>query len=486
MIDLQDFMVTLPVIEVALIALASLVAAAVWGEKAVRALGGVAIGAFLLALATMYCPVRFETFVDGTMPVLAFGSHFIDDGFARFAKTIILIASSLSVLLSWDYFEKEGHARAEYPVLILFVTLGMMLMVSASDLLSLYVGLELQSLSLYVLAAFNRDDSRSTEAGLKYFVLGSLSSGVLLYGASLIYGFAGATDFASLSALLRETSNPGVAIGMAFVGAGLVFKLAGVPFHMWAPDVYDGAPTPVTAFFATAPKLAALALLTRFVLSPMDGLSAQWHQAVMFVAVASMLWGAFAGLAQTRLKRLLAYSSIANVGYLLVGLLAGGEGGVQAILIYFAIYALNTLGIFALVLCLRREGRAVDSIDDLSGLSKTHPLAALAMAVLMFSIAGIPPLAGFFGKYVVFLAAVKTGFVPVAVIGVLSSVVAAFFYLRIVKVMYFDEPLLALDPLPGWGVRFVLGFSSVAMVALAVLPEPLIQGAVRAAESFSG
>jgi NADH-quinone oxidoreductase subunit N len=364
----------------------------------------------------------------------------------------------------------------------------MMLMVSASDFLSLYVGLELQSLSLYVLAACKRDDAKSSEAGLKYFVLGALSSGLLLYGISLIYGFTGTTDFVSVAIDLHYKlhASQGVVIGMVFVCAALAFKISAVPFHMWAPDVYEGAPTPVTAFFAAAPKLAALALLTRFLLEPMIGLSGQWHQVIVFIAVASMLWGAFAGLVQSNLKRLLAYSSIANVGYLLVGLAAGGKAGVQALLIYFTIYALNTLGAFAVILCLRRGGKALEAITDLSGLSKTNPVVALAMTVLMFSMAGVPPLAGFFGKYFVFLAAVDAGLVPLAIIGVLSSVVTAYYYLRIIKVMYFDEPATALDPLPDWGVKSVLGISSLAMIGLTLAPAPLIEGALKAARGFLG
>ena len=373
-------------------------------------------------------------------------------------------------------------------MLVLLATLGMMLMVSASDLLALYVGLELQSLSLYVLAAFKRDDARSSEAGLKYFVLGALSSGILLYGISLLYGFAGTTDFVSLAFSLRDQAptHPGIVVGMVFVCAALAFKVSGVPFHMWAPDVYEGAPTPVTAFFASAPKLAALALLTRFLLEPMSGLTAQWHQVIVFISIASMLWGAFAGLAQTNVKRLLAYSSITTIGYLLVGLVVGGKSGVQAILIYFTIYALNTLGAFAVLLCLRRGGKAVEAITDFSGLSKTNPVIALAMTVLRFSLAGVPPLAGFFGKYFMFLAAVKAGLLPLAIIGVLSSVVAAFYYLRIIKVMYFDEPVGALDPLPDWGVKVVLGLSSLAMIGITLAPSPLIEGALRAARGLLG
>jgi NADH-quinone oxidoreductase subunit N len=486
MIDSESFVVMMPEIEVAVASLISMIAAAACGARVTRHIGALAIGIFGLAVASMFWSLRLKLLAGGAVPVFAFGSHFIDDGFARFAKTIVLGASSLSILLSWSYFEKEGQEKPEYPVLIMFATLGMMLMISASNLLSLYVGLELQSLSLYVLAAFNRDDKRSSEAGLKYYILGVLSSGILLYGISLIYGFAGTTDFTTLSFALRGEPHIGVIVGVVFVCAALAFKIAGVPFHMWAPDVYEGAPTPVTAFFASAPKFAALALFIRFLFTPANALSEQWHQVVMFISVASMLWGAFAGLVQTNLKRLLAYSSIANVGYLLVGVLAIRPWGVQAVLIYFTIYALCTLGAFAVLLCMRRGGKMVTGISDLSGLSKTNPVVAAAMAVLMLSLAGLPPLAGFFGKYFVFLAAVKSALVPLALIGVLSSVVAAFFYLRILKVMYFDEPLAPLDPLPDWGVRLVLGVSSVAMIGITLMPSPLIEGAHKAALSFPG
>lgn len=476
-------------IVVAVFGIVLLIAAAACGVRVTRHIGVLVIVAFAVAAALLFSDWRLGHLSETPLAVYyAFGTKFIDDTFARFVKAVVLGASALSILLSWSYFEKEGNEKPEYPVLVLFATLGMMLMVSASDLLSLYVGLELQSLSLYILAAFNRDDARSSEAGLKYFVLGALSSGLLLYGITLIYGFAGTTDFTSLSFALRGKggANAGVVVGMIFVCAGLVFKVSGVPFHMWAPDVYEGAPTPVTAFFAAAPKLSALVLLMRFLLEPMSGLAAEWRQIIVFISVASMIWGAFAGLAQTNVKRLLAYSSIANVGYLLIGLLVGGKEGVQAILIYFAIYALNTLGVFAVVLCLRKGGKAMENIGDMAGLSKTNPLVALAMAVLMFSLAGIPPLAGFFGKYFLFLAAVKADLVPLAVVGVLSSVVTAFYYLRLIKLMYFDEAKEAIDPLPDWGVRTVFGFASVAMIAFAFIPAPLVDGAFAASKGFFG
>ena len=491
MINLQALWILLPELQVAVVGLVCLIAAAACGTRVTRHIGGLAIAAFALAGGSLFCPSRLAHLLNGALPVFAFGTQFIDDSFARFAKALILAFSAMSILLSWSYFEKEGAERSEYPILILFATLGMMLMVSASDFLSLYVGLELQSLSLYVLAAFERDSAKSSEAGLKYFVLGALSSGLLLYGISLIYGFSGTTDFITFAIRLNELQqqtpgivNPGIIVGMVFVCAALAFKISGVPFHMWAPDVYEGAPTPVTAFFASAPKLAALALLTRFLLYPMHGIATQWHQIIIFIAIASMLWGAFAGLAQTKLKRLMAYSSIANVGYLLVGLAVGDKAGLQAMLIYVVIYALNTLGVFAVILCLRRNGKQVETLDDLAGLSRVNPFTTLAMTVLMFSMAGVPPVAGFFAKYFVFLAAVDAGMIPLTVIGVVSSVITATYYLRVVKVMYVDEPTGSFDPLPDWGVRTVLFIATMAMLGLTLYPAALIDSASKAVQGF--
>jgi NADH-quinone oxidoreductase subunit N len=419
----------------------------------------------------------------------AFHHMFVHDVFARFVKLILLVASALSLMLSWSYLWQENLEKPEYPVLVLLATVGMMLMVSASDLLSLYVGLELQSLALYVLAAFRRDDAKSSEAGLKYFVLGALSSGLILYGISLIYGYAGTTQFAPLVKILSLPQPPlGVIFGLVFICAALAFKVSAVPFHMWTPDVYEGAPTPVTAFFSAAPKAAALALFTRVLLIPLSGLAHQWMQIVLFIAVASMLLGSFGGLVQANIKRLLAYSSIANVGYMLVGLatvgVSGGTDGLQALLIYLAIYFVNTLGAFGVILCLRRDGRSFEQIEDLKGLAKTHPMLSLAMVIFMFSLAGVPPLAGFFGKYFIFLAAVKAGLVPLAVIGVLTSVVAAAYYLRLIKLMYFDEPGATLDPVPEFGLRAVLTVTALVMLLFVFWPAPLIDSALTAAKSL--
>ena len=453
-----------------------------------------AAGVLVINLGTFAVPAGVEKLPDAGRVRInmncygcdAFGHMFIHDGFATFVKIILLLASALSLVLSWAWLKRQDLARPEYPVLVVFATLGMMLMVSANDLLALYVGLELQSLALYVLAAFQRDNAKSSEAGLKYFVLGALSSGIILYGISLIYGFAGTAHFAPLAKLLVGQPPIGVTIGLVFICAALAFKVSAVPFHMWTPDVYEGAPTPVTAFFAAAPKIAALALFTRILMSPFAGLAHQWTQIIVFVALASMLLGSFAGLVQSNAKRLLAYSSIANVGYVLVGLAAGTEDGIQSILIYLAVYFLNTLGAFAVVMCLRRGGKPVEQIDDLKGLAKTNPMLALAMVFFMFSLAGVPPFAGFFGKYFVFLAAVKAGFVPLAVIGVLTAVVAAYYYLRIVKLMYFDEPVGAIDPVPELSLRAGVAITALYILLFTLWPAPVIESARAAASSLIG
>jgi NADH-quinone oxidoreductase subunit N len=418
----------------------------------------------------------------------AFDSLFVVDRFARFMKILVLGASALSILLSLDYAEREQMARFEFPVLMLFGTLGMLAMISANDLISLYLGLELQSLSLYVVAAFQRDSIRSTEAGLKYFVLGALSSGMLLYGASMIYGFAGTTGFAGLAAALTDSAAApiGLIIGLVFVLAGLAFKVSAVPFHMWTPDVYEGAPTPVTAFFSAAPKIAAVALLTRVVVGPFGHLTADWQQVIVFISIASMVLGGVAGIAQRNIKRLMAYSSIGNIGYGLVGLAAGTPEGVRGLIIYMSIYVAMTLGSFACILAMRRKGVMVEQISDLAGVSRSNPLLAASLALFMFSMAGIPPLAGFFGKLYVFLPAISAGLYTLAVIGVLASVVAAYYYLRIIKVMYFDELKEGFEPATGWEIPWIMAVSALAILLFFILPGPLFSAAQAAAASLFG
>ena len=423
------------------------------------------------------------------MPMIAFGGLFVVDPFATFSKVLILLASGLSIVISREYMQRQDMARFEYPVLILLATLGMMMMISANDLIALYLGLELQSLSLYVIAAFQRDDTRSTEAGVKYFVLGALASGMLLYGASLVYGFAGTTGFAGLAAQFHggEGASVGLIVGIVFIVAGLAFKVSAVPFHMWTPDVYEGAPTPVTAFFSVAPKIAAVALLLRVMIGPFGELVAQWQQIVVFISIASMVLGAFAAINQTNIKRLMAYSSIGHIGYALIGLAVGDAVGVRGVLIYMAIYLFMNLGTFACILCMRRGDRMVEDISDLSGLAKSHPLVALALAIFMFSMSGIPPLAGFFAKFYIFLAAIQAELYALAVIGVLSSVVAAFYYLRIVKVMYFDDLVETLNKPIDRDIGFVLVGTALVIVFFFLYPSPLLSGAQAAAAAlFAG
>jgi NADH-quinone oxidoreductase subunit N len=408
---------------------------------------------------------------------------FMVDGFARFMKIAALIGSGVAIVLAWRFARAERFERFEFPILILLGTLGMLIMISANDLISLYLGLELQSLAAYVVAAIHRDNTRSTEAGLKYFVLGALSSGMLLYGASLVYGFTGHTGFEAVAAALAGGRSTGLVIGLVFLLAGLAFKISAVPFHMWTPDVYEGAPTPVTAFFSSAPKLAAMALIVRVVIEAFAPIHADWQQIVSFIAIASMLLGSFAAIGQKNIKRLMAYSSIANMGFALVGLAAGTEQGVQGVILYVVIYMTMTLGAFACILAMRAKGEMVEEIDSLAGLARTKPGIAFLFGMILFALAGIPPLAGFFAKYYVFLAAVQAGLYPLAVIGVVTSVVAAYYYIRIVKLMYFDEPVGAFERVPT-ELTAVLGISGVLMLGFLVIASPLVQAAGAAAHSL--
>lgn len=419
-------------------------------------------------------------------PMQAFRGMFASNAFTAAMKGLVLAGSAASLLLMHGYALRERIARFEYPLLVLFSTLGMMLMISANDLMSLYMGLELQSLPLYVLAALQRDNLRSTEAGIKYFVLGALSSGMLLYGASLIYGATGATNFDAIARALSgpEAVTAGVVTGMVMMLCGLAFKVAAVPFHMWTPDVYEGAPTSVTAFFAIAPKIAALALLTRVLSGPFAPMMEEWRQVVVVLSVASMSLGAIAAIGQTNIKRLLAYSSIGHMGYALIGLAAGDAAGVRAVVVYAALYMAAAAGTFAVVLMMKHKDRMTENISDLSGLAGRRPMLALALAALMFSMTGIPPLAGFFGKLLVFKAAVDNGLFALAVIGVLTSVVAAYYYLRIVKVMYFDAaPDQELDAAEDLRLNTVLLAASLVVVLFVFAPGPLLESANAAALS---
>ena len=414
--------------------------------------------------------------------VTAYNSLFVINGFTSFAKVLTLIGAALTLLMinSWARIEKT--ARFELPVIVLFATIGMMLMISANDLIALYIGLEMQSLSAYVLAAYHRDSRRATEAGVKYFVLGALASGLLLYGASLVYGFGGTTTFDGLAAAIKGGPNTlGVIIGVVFVIAGLAFKTSAVPFHMWTPDVYEGAPTPITAFFSVAPKIAALCLFLRVLVGPFAAMIEQWQQVIVLISILSMAWGSIAAIGQKNIKRLMAYSSIGHVGYSLIGLAVGNEEGARGLLFYLLVYLFMNVGTFAVIMAMRVKGRYVEAISDLAGLAKNHPGMAAALAILMFSMAGIPPLAGFLAKFYIFVAAVNAGFVPLAVIGVLTSVVGAYYYLRIVKLMYFDEPVQVFDK-PDFLTSALMGLCSLLMLVYFVFPAKLVNGAEAAAK----
>lgn len=415
----------------------------------------------------------------GPQSASAFNGSILVDSFAVYMKYLVLLGSAVAILMSFDFLKTEKIGGFEFPILVVLATVGMLLMISANDLIVLYMGLELQSLSLYVLAAYNRDSLRSSESGLKYFVLGALSSGLLLYGASLIYGFTGSTNFASIAAFASEgldnRENMGVIFGMTFLLAGLAFKVSAVPFHMWTPDVYEGSPTPVTAFFAAAPKIAAMALIIRVTMGafpPVDG-SAPWQQIVVFLAIASMFLGAFAGIGQSNIKRLMAYSSIGHMGYALVGLVAGTVAGIQGVLIYMLIYLVTLVGVFVCILAMRRKEGMVEKISDLAGLSRTQPVVAWTLLFLMFSLAGIPPLAGFLGKLFVFLPAIEAGYAWLAVLGFIASVISCAYYLNVVKVMFFDEPAGSFKkpmPLAHRGLLAVSGIFTVLFMLVMRFP----------------
>jgi NADH-quinone oxidoreductase subunit N len=457
------------------------------------------VGAMLLLMVGAFRGERAASGIDGTAILLlvitglivvwlpgdklvTFGGSFVVDGFGRFLKLLALAGSAAAILMSLSYFAVENKQKFEYSILILLSTVGMMMLISAADLIALYLGLELMSLALYVVAAIDRDSVRSTEAGLKYFVLGALSSGMLLYGASLIYGFTGTVSFAGIAKAANHASL-GLVFGLVFLFAGFCFKISAVPFHMWTPDVYEGAPTPITAFFAAAPKVAGVAIFVRTTMVAFPGIMTQWQQIVVFVAIVSMALGAFAAIGQHNIKRLMAYSSIGHMGFALVGLAAGTQEGVQGVLVYMAIYVSMTLGTFACILSMRRDGHMVENIADLAGLARTKPTMAFFLAMLLFSLAGIPPLAGFFAKFYVFLAAIKAGLFALAVIGVVTSVVGAYYYLAIVKTMYFDEPAKGFEPMAP-ELRAVLAVTGLFNLLFFIYPGPLIEAANAAAKSL--
>jgi NADH-quinone oxidoreductase subunit N len=470
-----DLNIILPEILLSVFAMAALVGAVYSGKDKLAPLLVWITSALFLALAFW-----IGTTGEGTQ--VAFNGMFVNDGFARFAKVVILVSAGAVLLMSEGYMQRRGLLRFEYPLLITLAAVGMMMMVSAGDLMALYMGLELQSLSLYVVASLRRDSAKSTEAGLKYFVLGALSSGLLLYGASLTYGFAGTTLFSGIIQTATDGNMPvGLLIGLTMLIAGLAFKVSAVPFHMWTPDVYEGSPTPVTAFFATAPKVAAMALFARLMHDAFGEATSDWGQVIALLSVLSMFLGAIAAIGQRDIKRLMAYSSIAHMGYALMGLAAGTELGVQAMLIYMAIYVTMNVGTFAFILSMERDGQPVTDIQSLGMYSTKEPGKALAMLVLLFSLAGVPPLVGFFGKLYVLRAAYDAGLAWLAVAGVVASVIGAFYYLRIVYYMYFGQDRE--DALDGGKSPVLWGFLMVSAVIMVVGVVNLfgIEGAAQAA-----
>jgi NADH-quinone oxidoreductase subunit N len=475
---IPDFLPALPEIVLACAAMALLLVGVFRGEGSTRLVSWLSVLVLILILA-----LAADVGLDRR---IGFYGMFVTDAFALFMKALVLVGSAVSIVMAMRYNEEHQIARFEFPVLVLLATTGMMVMVSANDLITLYLGLELQSLALYVVASFDRDSVRSSEAGLKYFVLGALSSGMLLYGASMIYGFAGTTSFAALAKVMTGAGTPSaeLIIGVVFVTVGIAFKVSAVPFHMWVPDVYEGAPTPVTAFFAVAPKMAAIALFMRFLIEPFGALLAQWQQVIVFLSVASMVLGSVAAIAQSNIKRLMAYSSIGHIGYALIGLASASPSGIRGVLVYMAIYLFMNVGTFAVILCMRQQGKMLEGISDLSGLSRTQPGLALALAIFMFAMAGIPPTAGFFSKLYIFLAAIDAKLTGLAIIGVVTSVVGAFYYLRIVKVMYFDEPAGAFDHPISPELKAVLVVTAIVTMFFFLLPDPIVGSAEAAAASL--
>ncbi len=421
-------------------ALVLLVVGALGGEKSARLISGLSILLLFAAAA-----------VAATAPLgQAFAGAFVSDPLAVYAKVAIYVASAVAIVLGSGWTQRKGIAKFEYPLLIVLPSVGMGMMVSSGDLISLYVGVEMQSLALYVLAAYHRDDAKASEAGLKYFVLGALSSGLLLYGASLIYGFTGSMRFDEIATVAATEAGTGLIFGLVFLICGLAFKVSAAPFHMWTPDVYEGAPTPVTAFFASAPKMAAMVLFVRALSEGFGGVVDQWAQVLVVISLISFAVGAFGGLAQKDIQRLLAYSSIANIGYAILGIAAGTAQGMQSMLMFMSLYMIDTIGFFACLLALSRNGRPIRSINDLAGLKQDRPVTAIALTVLSLSVLGMPPFSGFWGKFYVFGAAIDAGLWIVAAIGLVASVVAAFYYLRIIKLMWFDAPPtdVKTDPAP--------------------------------------
>jgi len=477
--DLTDILPALPEMILATLALVLVLVAAYGGETARNAqrVTRIALGGIVLALALIWSSsAGNET---------AFGGMFRADSFAGYMKILVLLGTFCALYMSITPLAKDDINKPEFALLVMLALVGMMLMISANDLMSLYMAIELQSLPLYVVAAMRTNSLRSSEAGLKYFLLGALSSGMLLYGASLVYGFAGTTSFSGIAAAVSADQLPVVFIvGMVFMVSGIAFKISAAPFHMWTPDVYQGSPSPVTALFAIAPKVAAMALMMRLTYGAFGSIEAEWSQVLVALSIASMVVGALGAIMQTDIKRMMAYSSIAHMGYALAGLAAGTQQGALGVMIYMTGYIFMGAGAFAIILLMRRDGQSATRVADLQGLSRTHPTLALGLMIMMFSMAGIPPLAGFFGKWYVFLAAVNAGLVPLAVIGVVMSVVGAFYYLRIIKIMYFedaDEPLDTEIPVAN---KLVLGVSIAVILLFFIGLSPLLETAGFAADAL--
>jgi len=403
-----------------------------------------------------------------------FNESYIIDKLSIFMKVLTLLFCLFVLLSSKDYIKSNSIDKIEYPIIILASTLGMILMISSYDLIIFYLGLELQSLCLYILASFKRDDERSTEAGLKYFVLSALASGLLLYGCSLIYGFTGSTNFEIISENLRE-ANTGAVFGMVFIIVGLAFKVSAVPFHMWTPDVYEGSPTSITSFFALVPKIAALTVFIRFMYVPFINVISHWQTIIIFLSIASMILGAVAAIGQSNIKRLMAYSSIGHMGYALAGLAPGTNAGIHSTIIYLTIYLVMNLGAFGCIFMMKRENVFYEKINDLSGLSKNHPMLALVFLIILFSLAGIPPLAGFFAKFYIFMAVIEAKMYTLAIIGLVTTVVSAFYYLRIIKVIYFDEPIEPFEENYEWGLKASLVLSSILILIYFIYPSILTE-----------
>lgn len=472
---LPEFSIALPEIFLAIAVMVLLMFGVFKGKGATAPVSWLSVLSLIIAaLLVMFGSSETKT---------TFSELYRTDAFGDFMKVLALGASAIAIVMSMDFNNREKIARFEFPILIVIASLGMMVMISANDLMSMYMGIELMSLSLYVTAAFRRDSIRSTEAGLKYFVLGALSSGMLLYGCSLIYGFTGSTNFEAIATVVGGSHGDiglGLLVGIVFLIAGLAFKVSAVPFHMWTPDVYEGVPTPVTAFFAAAPKIAGMALFMRAFLTPFGEIVDQWQQIIVFVSIASMILGAFAAINQKNIKRLMAYSSIGHIGYALVGLAAGTEEGVRGVLIYLSIYVVMNIGTFAIILSMRQKDGMVEDISELAGLGKTRPMMAFLLMVFMFSLAGVPPLAGFFGKFYVFVAAINAGLYALAIIGLLASVVGAFYYLRIIKIMYFDDEKEGFEPTNGT-LKLIMVLTGIFTALFFIYPAPLLSSAAAAA-----